>query len=86
MEFSSSSVLNSSELEQGSDLIERVVNLTELPPAWIQGEMQQLLEVTGKAPSSVTLTDLREMLLLYLESIDQEFQSQETQKQIERTD
>lgn len=52
MEFSSGSVLKDSELEQGSDLIEKVVNLTELPPAWIQGEMQQLLEVTGKAPSS----------------------------------
>lgn len=82
MEFSRKTIMvNDAEepdVREGAELLDAVATLTDLPPAWIHGEMQQLLEATGKTSSTVTLTDLREMLLIYLESVDKEFNDKST--------
>lgn len=78
MEFSKKSEKTAQSLDENSidslkgyGLLEQVVALTELPDSLIRGEVQELLTVQGVESSDMTLTDLREALLLYLESVDQ---------------
>ena len=62
----------------GQELIQMVVSLTELPELMIQRELEQILEIperdSPKRDSSedVTLEQLREAMLAYLELVDQE--------------
>ena len=71
--------VSSYELEPGGqELIQMVVSLTELPELMIQRELEQILEIperdSPKRDSSedVTLEQLREAMLAYLELVDQE--------------
>ena len=57
---------------KGLSLIGEVVALTGLPSASIEQELLGLIEKTGKNPESLTLLELRESMLAYLEQIDGE--------------
>jgi len=80
--------VSSYELEPGGqELIQMVVSLTELPELMIQRELEQILEIPERdsperdspkrdSPKrdseDVTLEQLREAMLAYLELVDQE--------------
>ena len=56
----------------GQELIQMVVSLTELPELMIQRELEQILEVPAGNAENVTIEQLREAMLAYLELVDQE--------------
>jgi hypothetical protein len=63
-------------IEQGSEpggqeLIEQVVSLTGLPESMVEKELHEILDLTGRNPASLTLDELRQAMLLYLEAIAQ---------------
>lgn len=53
----------------GHELIETVASLTGLPEPWVLKELDHILEQSGQNPGELTLDQLRESLVLYLESI-----------------
>jgi hypothetical protein len=56
----------------GQELIQLVVSLTELPELMIQRELEQILELPERNPEDVTIEQLREAMLAYLELVDKE--------------
>ena len=56
----------------GQELIQMVVSLTELPEQMIQQELEQILEIPGRNSEDVTIEQLREAMLAYLELVDSE--------------
>jgi hypothetical protein len=58
---------------QDQDLVQTVVSLTGLPDHLIRGELDQILEQSGQNPRNLTLTQLREAMVAYLEAIQAEF-------------
>ncbi|MEO7162608.1 MAG: hypothetical protein ABI041_06805, partial [Bdellovibrionia bacterium] len=56
----------------GQELIQLVVSLTELPELMIQRELEQILELPVGKPEDVTIEQLREAMLAYLELVDKE--------------
>jgi hypothetical protein len=62
-------VSNRHEEATGQELLDSVANLTGLPEPLVQQELQQILEGAGQNAGSVTLDELRQAMLLYLESL-----------------
>lgn len=58
---------------EGEELIQTLVSLMGLPEAGVRHELDGLLELSGKNSQDLTLDQLREVLVLYLESIQAEF-------------
>ncbi len=56
----------------GQELIQMVISLTELPEQMIQHELEQILEIPSRNAEDVTIEQLRDAMLAYLELIDQE--------------
>lgn len=61
-------VSNGEELT-GSQLIQTVVSLTELPQSIMQNELGQIIKDSGHSPESLTIEQLREAMLAYLEEL-----------------
>ena len=70
-----------SNVEKGEDessvLMKTVVELTGLPEKWVNEELEGYLKQNGHSRKNLTLDQLREVLLNYLESIQSEIQTQE---------
>ena len=67
-----------SDLEEGSvsqDVMQQVVSLTGLPESWIRLELDPILESLGQNKSQVTLDQLRQTMLAYLELTQEDFLS-----------
>jgi hypothetical protein len=62
-------VSNRHEEPTGQDLLDSVANLTGLPEPLVQQELQDIIESAGADAGSVTLEQLRQAMLLYLESL-----------------
>ncbi len=60
----------------GNKLIEAVVNLTGLPMNVIQHELHHYIEKSGHEIGTLTLDDLRAVMLHYLESTHDEISSE----------
>jgi len=60
----------------GQDLIHQVVSLTGLPESWIRLELEPILESLGQSKSQLTLDQLRETMLAYLELTQEDLLSQ----------
>lgn len=56
-------------MPDGQDLIEKLVSLTGLPPNLANGQIDEILQMAGQNPESLTLDQLREAMLNYLESM-----------------
>lgn len=56
----------------GQELIQMVISLTELPELMIQRELEQILEIPSRNAEDVTIEQLRDAMLAYLELVDQE--------------
>jgi hypothetical protein len=54
---------------RGVELLQEVANLTGLPDAWVNGQLETILDRAGKEKSGLTLEDLRGALLHYLEGL-----------------
>lgn len=57
---------------KGEELLETVISLTGLPEALVSEELEEILAKSGHSSGSLTLDQLRESLLLYLEQIQEE--------------
>jgi hypothetical protein len=55
--------------ESGQALLDTVASLTGLPEGLVQQELHEMLEVAGQNAGSVTLDQLRQAMLLYLEAL-----------------
>jgi hypothetical protein len=64
-----------SEALTGYALTDTVATLTGLPEGLVQEELQQLLETAGQDSGSVTLDQLRQAMLVYLEALAQQEES-----------
>jgi hypothetical protein len=62
-------VSNRHEQATGQELLDSVANLTGLPEPLVQQELQQIISSAGQNAGSVTLDELRQAMLLYLESL-----------------
>lgn len=55
--------------ESGQALLDTVASLTGLPEGLVQQELHEMITAAGQNAGSVTLDDLRQAMLLYLESL-----------------
>ena len=60
----------------GQELIQTVVSLTGLPEAWVLPELDQILENSGQDSRDLTLQQLRDAMLAYLEAMQSDFLSE----------
>lgn len=58
----------------GEELIEQVASLTGLPEPWVHQELGRIVENAGHSPGTLTLEQLREAMLAYLESLQHELE------------
>ena len=58
------------------ELIQTIVSLTELPEATIRHELEQILEIPLRDSENVTISQLREAMLAYLELVDKEMSAE----------
>ena len=58
------------------ELIQTIVSLTELPEVPIRQELEQILEIPLRDSENVTITQLREAMLAYLELVDKEMSAE----------
>jgi len=56
----------------GQDLIQKLVTLTGLPEIWARQELDDVLNHYGQSPKNLTLDQLREVLIAYLEATQAE--------------
>lgn len=75
MDVSEKPDLESKEALTGFALTDTVATLTGLPDGLVQQELQELLETAGHDAGSVTLDQLRQAMLLYLEALAQQEES-----------
>ena len=61
----------------GEELIQTVVNLSGLPESLAQNEMDRILELSGQNSNNLTLDQLRQAMIAYLESMHEEFAASE---------
>jgi hypothetical protein len=59
----------SGESQNGQALLDTVATLTGLPEDLVQQELQELVAAAGQNPGNVTLDELRQAMLLYLEAL-----------------
>jgi hypothetical protein len=62
-------VSNQHEVPGGLELLDTVAQMTGLPEPLVQQELHEILESAGQNAGSVTLEQLREAMLLYLEAL-----------------
>jgi hypothetical protein len=67
MEFSENEVE-----PNGQDLIQQLVTLTGLPEDWAKQELDEVLNHYGQNSKNLTLDQLREVLVAYLEATQAE--------------
>jgi hypothetical protein len=53
----------------GEELIQAVISMTGLPENLAQGELERILRATGHDAQNLTLDDLRQALVMYLETL-----------------
>jgi hypothetical protein len=53
----------------GSQLLEAVVSLTELPHSMMHDELGQIIKVSGHEPETLTIEQLRESMIAYLNEL-----------------
>lgn len=61
----------------GAELLEQVVMMTGLPKELIMTEMNQILARSGVSPQKMTVDDLRNAMVHYLESLQGNFLTDE---------
>ena len=63
-----------SEVEpDGQELLQVLVSLTGLPEEWVRRELDHILEKSGKGQENLTLDELRAAMVIYLESIQKDW-------------
>ena len=60
---------------EGPELVKKVVSLTGLPEDLVGRELNQILENNGCSSESLTLDQLRDALLTYLETLSAEMEA-----------
>jgi fructose-1-phosphate kinase PfkB-like protein len=75
MDVSNKAGQESTEALTGYALTDTVASLTGLPEGLVQQELHELLETAGQDNGSVTLDQLRQAMLLYLEALAQQEES-----------
>ena len=60
----------------GRELLEKVAELTGLPEDLAQEELGQIIESAGHSEGTLTLDQLREAMIAYLESLQEELQEE----------
>lgn len=60
----------------GQELIETLASLTGLPEPWVSQELIQILEKSGQNAQDVTLEQLRDAMLIYLEMVQADLASE----------
>ena len=75
--------VSENKMPDGQDLIEKLVSLTGLPPNLAHGQIDEILQMAGQNPGSVTLEQLREAMLSYLESLQPVGQDEEISPAVE---
>ncbi len=53
----------------GRELVDTLASLTGLPEPWVSQELVQLIEKSGKNEKEITLEQLRDAMLIYLETV-----------------
>lgn len=61
----------------GQELLKILVSLTGLPEEWILKEIDHIMTGMGRNPREMTIDDLREALVTYLNSIHTELSHSE---------
>ena len=61
--------------KKGTELLDTVATLTGLPEDLVQNELQELVAAAGQDAGEVTLDQLRQAMLLYLETLAQQEES-----------
>jgi len=57
----------------GQELVEKVIELTEIPDPRMEQEVHAILEYSGQEEQSLTLEQLRKAMLEYLEELNLHF-------------
>lgn len=57
----------------GHELIEKIAEISGLPTSWMREELNQILDEFGQKSDGLTLDQLRQVMVAYLESIQPEF-------------
>ncbi len=73
MDFSSSTMDSDEKESDGTELLNLLVSLTGLPEDSMIQEVEQLLSKIGKNAQDMTMENLREALILHLDSLHAEF-------------
>lgn len=60
----------------GTELVDAVVSLTDLPEPQVKNELDGILEKAGCQAENLTLDQLRAAMLVYLEQIQMEMEAQ----------
>jgi hypothetical protein len=68
--------LGSSSEVGGQELIRTVVSLTGVPENLMTEELGSILELSGQDANTLTLDQLRQAILVYLESLEKEFEAE----------
>lgn len=61
----------------GQDLLRMITSLTGLPDDLIRGELDQMIVDSGRDSKNLTLQQLREVLVDYLESMEAELMDED---------
>jgi hypothetical protein len=64
----------------GQELLDTVAQLTGLPEPLVQEELHEILESAGQNAGSVTLEQLRQAMLMYLEALAEPLERAELAK------
>jgi hypothetical protein len=57
----------------GQELIDQIAESSGLPASWMREELNQILDQFGQKSDGITLDQLRQVMIAYLESIKPEF-------------
>jgi len=80
---------NENNATQGNDLVRSIVAITGLPDSSIRSELVEILAMKAQSPaatpdlSSMSLDDLRSAMLVYLESINADMLSGESDDSVD---
>ncbi len=61
--------------QKGSELLDTVASLTGLPEELVQTELHELVTAAGQNAGNITLDQLRQAMLLYLEALAEQEES-----------
>lgn len=66
----------------GSELVDEVVKGTGLPDELVHHELAQILQHSGQEKESLTLEQLRVAMMNYLETLNEQMESQERSRRV----